>query len=76
MRFHWNVKKVFTVLELLCERHKDYVKAKKFNKLNDFYKSVAIKIDGDASTIISLLKNLGKEYREVRVPLILSPLPY
>lgn len=67
-RFSWSEKRIESALSILNNRHELFLKLKKQNKTWEFYEHVAREMDegADAQSIQSLMKNLGREYREVR----------
>lgn len=64
-RFTWSESKITKILVVLKESKELYIKAKRRNALGEFYKDIGKHVDTDKENVISLLKNLGKEYREV-----------
>lgn len=61
-RTFWKTPVIIDVLNCLIE---NYMKYKKRNRTNEFYEKIGKQFNMDSASIINLLKNLGRGYREV-----------
>jgi uncharacterized protein YeeX (DUF496 family) len=54
----------------LIENHSTFIKLKKYGNCDDFYKIIiSLKLDCESWVMVSFIKNMIKEYRQVQVKL-------
>ena len=66
-RFQWTADNRISVLNQLIEKHEDWKRAKRNGVVQDFYDEVGMVVGAEGSVVQTMLKNLGTDYRKVKM---------